>query len=214
MLLIAKNNTISDIELGDLFGVVIPAGGQLNLTERIEDYSLIADSQELETSVTSSAITINNGTIDLSVSDALNALNFPTFYDLTDQVTNSPIIKSGKDILITFGSDKHDYIKTKNLYWQTINVFIFTGTHRVGTPSAIKCVAKMNDDKYTGSIRLYDSTNNHIISQIDNIENEDALIYTDLTTYNWPTDECIMEIQAKSSCSRNYFYLYSMLIKF
>jgi hypothetical protein len=70
MIIIAKNNTDSDIYIGDLHGQYIPTSGQTTLSD-LYPFFEIASSDDLKTKITNEDITINNGDIDLTPSRAI-----------------------------------------------------------------------------------------------------------------------------------------------
>ena len=76
---IAKNNTATDLEIDEL-GITIPASGQKNLTDQF-DYIEIVESDELKTLVSNTDITINNGVIDLNITDGLNHIDIQSVYE-------------------------------------------------------------------------------------------------------------------------------------
>ncbi len=68
--IIAKNQTINNIIINDMDGLIIPGNEQINLTDDFQlDY--IYESEDLITSINSGDIIINDGTNDLSIPDAL-----------------------------------------------------------------------------------------------------------------------------------------------
>jgi hypothetical protein len=77
--IIAKNPGGSDIGIEDL-GLVVKAGEQRNLTElfSLDD---ITQSESLKTRVSAAQIVINDGTSDLSISDALDHLDVQTEWE-------------------------------------------------------------------------------------------------------------------------------------
>ena len=79
IVVIAKNNTASDIEIKDL-GITIPASNQLNLTD-LFDYIEIVESDELKTYVNNAEITINDGDQDLNVQDGLMHIQIQSVYE-------------------------------------------------------------------------------------------------------------------------------------
>jgi len=79
IVVIAKNNTPSDIEIEDL-GITIPASNQLNLTD-LFDYIEIVESDELKTYVNNANITINDGDQDLNIQDGLKHIQIQSVYE-------------------------------------------------------------------------------------------------------------------------------------
>lgn len=81
---IAINDTTSDIFLEDL-GLTIPASSQVSLHEQFE-FSEIANADPLKVQVTAGNIIINDGSTNLSITNALEYIDYWTKYDYrTDQ---------------------------------------------------------------------------------------------------------------------------------
>ncbi len=83
---IAKNNTVSDIFLDDL-GVGIPASNQRALTDSFT-MDEIFTSADLKVPVASGDVTINDGSIDLSVAEGLQHIRYETEFE--DEQTLDP----------------------------------------------------------------------------------------------------------------------------
>lgn len=81
-IIITKNNTASEIFWEDL-GIGVPASSQETLTELFTKIE-IANSKDLDTSISVGNITINDGTNDLSTIDGLRHVNFETEYEDTE----------------------------------------------------------------------------------------------------------------------------------
>ena len=69
-IVIAKNNTGSSISIEDM-GVEIPGSGQRTLSDTF-DFNEICTSEDLKGYITNSTFTINDGSSDLSIDDALD----------------------------------------------------------------------------------------------------------------------------------------------
>jgi hypothetical protein len=79
-IVIVKNNTVATQWLSD-FGIALAASGQVTLTDTAtRDH--IYGSVDLKTKVANSIFVINDGTNDLSLSDAIDYLDFTTDYEL------------------------------------------------------------------------------------------------------------------------------------
>ena len=87
---IAKNNTVDDITLIDLNGVVILGSGQKTLSDIFTEAEMAA-SDDLITKIASEDITVNNGTEDMTVN---NAIRFISLYKHIN-----PISADGKEII-------------------------------------------------------------------------------------------------------------------
>jgi len=80
MIIIAKNTTGSDIELSDMYGIMIPASDQTTLTEQVP-FPIIEGSLELRDYVTSGDIIINDGVEDLNASEGIEHLQTATKHE-------------------------------------------------------------------------------------------------------------------------------------
>ncbi len=78
-IVIAKNNTVSDIMLTEL-GIVLPGSDQLNLTDQFELNDII-ECDTLEDNISNGNITINDGTDDLSMANSLKHVDYETEYE-------------------------------------------------------------------------------------------------------------------------------------
>lgn len=97
---IAKNNTAGTISIQDI-GISFASAEIINLTTFYKMFELVA-STDLKTLVTAGTITINNGTVDLNVSDALNHLKIESEYEdlIQDATVNNVITTVSKCICI------------------------------------------------------------------------------------------------------------------
>lgn len=84
---IAKNITASGINIDDLSGVTIPASGTRNLSDQFEFYRLVTAEDLLEC-VASGTIVINDGTRDLSATEAALYIS----YDDATSLQQIPIV--------------------------------------------------------------------------------------------------------------------------
>lgn len=78
-IVIVKNNTASTVEVPDL-GISLAAIETINFTNFFKFFELVA-SNDLKVLVSNGTVTINNGTEDLNIGDALNLLNVESEYD-------------------------------------------------------------------------------------------------------------------------------------
>jgi len=74
-IIIAKNNTATDIYYSSLDGIVIPASDQFLIHEVLDPYK-VASSDEFLNAIVSGTITINDGTSDLSPEDGEGYLQY------------------------------------------------------------------------------------------------------------------------------------------
>lgn len=78
MIIIVKNQTVSDIILEDL-GITIPGSSNIILTETFE-FCEIIDSKDLKSYIDSDDIIINDGLVDLSKENSLKHVTYETAY--------------------------------------------------------------------------------------------------------------------------------------
>lgn len=81
MIIIAINDTTSDIEIADMNYVIIPEGTQRDLTNQFP-FSFIMESENLKDYVADLDIIINDGTSDLSAEDGLEHIIALTEYEI------------------------------------------------------------------------------------------------------------------------------------
>ena len=200
-IIIVKNNTQNDIILSDLYNITIPASDQLNLTkydtgERRFNFVTITKSDSLKQKILDGDITLNNGVKDLPASDGFSFLEIlPTYH----------FIKN-KDILILFNSKHYSYtsIRTNGVY-TLVQPFLFRGSNTIGTPTGIKVVGYVSKSNGSAYVRITNSNTGDIIGTISNINSENIDIYTTEVINNVPTEECLLDIEAKVSNNRTLF---------
>jgi len=86
---------------------------------------------------------------------------------------------------------------------------IFDGSSVSGAPTGARAI--VFSDKKASSIRLYDATNNMVISEITNITNLTPTLMTFPTLANISTSASIWEVQCKSN---DKFYFNSVDVNF
>jgi len=189
--IIAKNNTESAISITDLYGVKVPASGQLDLLEQFDPYK-ISQSTVLQTKVSDEDITINDGTSDLSVANGLKHLKFLTEYELKHKDTTLP---SQKDIRLSMCAKKEPHIEINKSVWSVAVSFIFRGTNFVGTPTGFKVLTYVS--KNNGDLRLVRSDTGAVIGSVSAISETILTIKTNTSLSNLPTTDTILELQGK-----------------
>jgi hypothetical protein len=117
------------------------------------------------------------------------------------------------DIHYLTASYDRPYYKFKDDYvWKTGPSFIFRGTDLLGTPSQAKILVSTNESNTSGSIRLYDETNDQVVASWDNINSKNTLVIKEADLSNLPTGEAIITIQGYTN--KRYLYLHSMHFHF
>ena len=79
--------------------------------------------------------------------------------------------------------------------WKVLTSFIFLGTSTWGFPASIKVLAKQKSG--SGTIRIYDLTNDQTVATKDTIANSSYAIIDVGTLSNLPVTEAVFEIQGK-----------------
>ena len=115
------------------------------------------------------------------------------------------------DIIFVYGDHYEDYyIYFKHTSYKIGTQFIFRGTNTLGKPKGVKAILKG-----TGKLRLYDKTNNQVLFEwedIDQNENWDIFSYADI---EWPANEAILELQGRETHSSDKnLYCSSFMICF
>jgi len=116
--------------------------------------------------------------------------------------------QSVRDISFAFGD-----VITKGTTWRSIRRFTFKGSDDLGIPTGCKSVAYMGVSGQTGSLQVYDTTNNNVIASINNITSTDPYDY-EAPCYNIPTDKAIFEIRAQTDPPSANMYIDSFLLEF
>lgn len=94
----------------------------------------------------------------------------------------------------------HEYIYNNSTSWIVGRSFIFDGTS-IWTPKKFSVIASLKKAA-TGTVRLYDATNNNYISEISWTD-VDKTIQSTETFINLPTETALIEIQLKTSNQGN-----------
>jgi len=137
MIVIAKNNTDSDIYLAKLEGTTLFTSGQLDMHDRFELAEYNNEPQFVDL-VTNGDIIINDGTSDLSISDGLDYIQSATVETAKSfafQAAGNP------DLQFAFhGADSstHFFSKCRKINWTVVKRFIFRGLDNIPTPTSIK----------------------------------------------------------------------------
>lgn len=125
MQVLARNTTISDIEINDLGGFIIPSDSTKELLDVFSVYEL-AHSDDILLLISSGSLVINNGSKDLLPSEAVRYINI--------QHHLNPVSEDGKEIIrpdsrprgthtvfTTIGDISTDIGKGKDLFWDFSN---------------------------------------------------------------------------------------------
>lgn len=149
--IIVKNNTGTSVFIEDM-GIAVPGSGQRIFSD-IFDFTEICVSEELKSLVSNSTFTINNGTTDLTISDALDYLT-------CKNINTGGVTWSDLEGLMFIQSIDSDPISstTSTTYQDKLTITIQTSN-----PAGrylILCNADFqatNNNKQVG-VRLYDKT--------------------------------------------------------
>ncbi len=133
--IIVKNNTAASVFIEDM-GTAVPGSGQRTFSD-IFDFNEICVSEDLLSNVVNSTFTINDGTDDLSISDAIEYLkckNAEITYDEIGGLFNVQTLQSNAissttsltyidklTLLITTTNDAGEYLILTNADFQSLN---------------------------------------------------------------------------------------------
>jgi len=106
----------------------------------------------------------------------------------------------------TSGSEKVD-----SSTYTVVARTIFDGSSVSGAPTGARAIVSIEKINKPGSIRLYDASNNMVISEITNITNLTPTLMTFPTLANISTSASIWEVQCKSN---DKFYFNSVDVNF
>ncbi len=151
----------------------------------------------------SGILIINNGVSDMTPAQAIEYINNKANYESSKL----------SDLIFAFGSHDKEYWETKKPDYRSCRKIYFKGAQSVGYPIAYKVIANVQDNKYDGTIQLYDDINDNIIFEF-NIDDESSTIYTITEFNNFPEEETILDLRAKSSRDRKYIRLNSFCLIF
>ena len=155
--IILKNLLNIDYVIDDI-GYYLNANSTVTLSDQFS-FSEICDSNDLKTLVSDgTSVTINNGSIDLSISDALNYISRENIYDTRDfHYTKDDLITSG-DSTINY----HNIINDPQL--EPVNFLVTTIDSAIpGYAELNHIYANTNDLKYY----KYDGTNQIYLTDIN-----------------------------------------------
>ena len=118
---------------------------------------------------------------------------------LSGGVNPSDIAEGGvADISFVYGDQYDDYyIYFKHTTYKVGTQFIFRGTNILGVPKGVKAILQGE-----GKLRLYDLTNNHVLFEWEDINENDWSIFS-YKDINWPSGEAILELQGRESYNSN-----------
>lgn len=131
---------------------------------------------------------------------------------LQSQIDDMGYTSHCKDIHVVFGGKKEKYWEFSNKSYVVARCFYFVGTQIIGTPTSIKVIAHMYESA-TGTLQIYDYTNNTIVSEI-NFTNTDLQVLTCNSLSNLPPSEAILQIRAKTSSNNKKGYVCSVTLCF
>ena len=185
----AKNNTAGILSVTDLAGQQLPVGSYIDLTN-LHSLDNILKSVFLKTYVTNEQVTLHDGTIDIPTSTAIKLFSNDLNHFIHDHIdiskppdTGDLVLKcvdgiyswhnsqqletNTHNIIIPFGGDSKNYFKGSSNSWVTACFLVYRGTTAIGfIPNLFKVIA-WSDGSVGSIVRLYDKTNNQIISTVN-----------------------------------------------
>lgn len=110
---------------------------------------------------------------------------------------------SSQVVQYSYGNDKGYPLRTNSKSYKRMRTFQFEGTSVIGSPEKIR-LTTWCDNNGTGSLRLFDVTNDETLFEIE-VTNETESIITYSNPVEWPIGLSLVEIQMKrtSKKSRN-----------
>jgi hypothetical protein len=102
------------------------------------------------------------------------------------------------ELSVAFTDQTKAYVKRSNSSYGTMCYFLFNGTDKLSTPTAIKIIAwnKTNNKNY--SVRVVRQDTGDVIAELVNADNNEVEIKDLGTLSNLPTGPTIFEIQGKT----------------
>jgi len=155
---------------------------------------------------------LDNGTINIDFDGTLSG---PEEATLDSVVSSHTYVTSPVEGLViyvgSFGDADGIPIRADNTVYKRIRSFIFKGTDFWGkAPEEVKIGVYIDNNSETGTIRLYDTTNDVELGNVTTTSENEELV--EMTTSNWPTGEATIQIQAKTTKKRVYTYCTSLTI--
>lgn len=114
----------------------------------------------------------------------------------------SLLIALRNDIHIPIRDKEFPYRETDATTYEVVARFIFRGTTLSGTPTAAKFIFWAAEAGVSGSVRIYDFTNQKDIAEITGVSNETMAVVTDSSLADLPAGEAIFEIQIKDATGK------------
>lgn len=157
---ILKNNTANPVVINDV-GITIPASSQYVLN--VEEYLLWAASSDVITFIGDSTLTVNDGSVDLSISDGVDLIKglFPKEINVLfneDGMEKQSFLMNVARGLIPNMSKINIFGQNPSVSSSATDVWSFGGTHtQPTTNSTLTVVSSNNSDKPS-------STGAHLIS--------------------------------------------------
>ncbi len=210
--IIINNISGGVLYINDLYGQQISTGETIDMLN-LFSYDELSNSIDLKDYIQSGALTLNDGTEQLTTEQAIEhlttstkfetrLLNLPDIPDvepdrLLQGVDSTSVIWAKRDsnsfINLSFGGSK-PYIKIRtSSSWKVMGAFIFPGTNIVTTPSILRIMAHLKTPETEGSIRLFDFTNNNVIAEISSFSATSRQIFETDILNNIPEEEAILE---------------------
>jgi len=145
------------------------------------------------------------------------ALYFSGSLSAGEQIALNSVIAAHSPIIEVAYNQTHTAYARKDFYnatsYKNISTYIYEGSKKMGDIKDIACVAYIDSDVTDFSIRIYDDTNNKVISE-KTFTNTDRDSLSMLPLSNVPTKKAIITVQIKKSGGTNKKYVYIENIQF
>ena len=201
------NNTNENKDIRDLSSLRISALSEKDISEDF-DYYEICESGNLKSMINDEDLSLKLNGETRTIEDAIKYLTLTNLLDIKVSQDSNSVLH------IPFTCEKHPYVNIKHDKWTPLAYFKFLGTNS-GLPTKIQILAKIKDDEHSGSIELFDDTNDMSVATIININNKNLTEYSTETFFNLPTNEAWFQIRGKLSSKKGKsMYVYNFTLRY
>jgi hypothetical protein len=196
------------------------------MTSITRDESLFVNGLDTQSLIETINLEINfNGRlISVCHTDGVVGFLFSSYTPTTDDAMLDSIISSHssdpyKDIIgyPDFTLSGGDYYSTTNSSYTLVKSFIYPGKVKTGYPGEIHLIATIDDGATSGSVRIFDYTNNMTVAELTNITATTPTILTfpfDKTKLPVNKAEFQIHLKRTSAISTKKITFWSLLIDY
>jgi hypothetical protein len=155
----------------------------------------------------------NDDDLTVSFVDALSGGDETTLDGIVSSHTNveTPTLEGMVIYAGSFGGSDGTPINSGVTKFKRIRSFIFRGTEFWNkTPVEVKVGTYIEGGVETGTIRLYDSTNDVVLGTVTTNSGSEGIL--EMVCTNWPADQATIEIQAKTTKQKTNVYCTAITI--